>query len=223
MQPTRVADCVIDCIKRPVHLDRVAPTVSNEASTVSNSSVIVHQRIEEILESQWFPGKRSCRARSLNAKWTNNIDEEDDQTSSWESEPEGENAEELASLETPDEEGEWCWPKNIRVTRWRRRIDSRPAFHYPAEHDKDEQASRGLNHLVPRNAGGAQWTWKKVIVVLDSGAAENVMPRSSSRDRNQTNREVQERKRTREREHQELRAARPARDLCARAHGRSRT
>ena len=39
---------------------------------------------------------------------TNSIDEEDDQTSSCESEPEGENAEELASLETPDEEGEWC-------------------------------------------------------------------------------------------------------------------
>ena len=61
-------------------------------------------------------------------KRTNNIGEEDDQTSSWESEPEGENAEELASLE--------------------------------------------------RNAGGAQWVWKKVTVVVDSGAAENVMPRS---------------------------------------------
>ena len=35
-----------------------------------------------------------------------------------ESEPEGENAEELASLETHDEEGEWCWPKKGRVTRW---------------------------------------------------------------------------------------------------------
>ena len=41
----------------------------------------------------------------------NSIDEEDDQTSSWKIEPEGENAEELASLETHDEEGEWCWPK----------------------------------------------------------------------------------------------------------------
>ena len=38
--------------------------------------------------------------------------------------------------------------------------------------------SRGLNHLVPRNAGGAQWTWKKVTVVVVSAAAENVMPRS---------------------------------------------
>ena len=45
-------------------------------------------------------------------KWANSIDEEDDQTSSWESEPEeGENAEELASLETPDAEGERCWPE----------------------------------------------------------------------------------------------------------------
>ena len=38
--------------------------------------------------------------------------------------------------------------------------------------------SGGLNHRVSRNAGGAQWTWKKVIVVVDSGAAENVMQRS---------------------------------------------
>ena len=30
------------------------------------------------------------------------------------SDPEGENAEELASLETHDEEGEWCWPKKSR-------------------------------------------------------------------------------------------------------------
>ena len=34
-------------------------------------------------------------------KWTNSIDEEDDQGSSLKSEPEGEEAEELASLETP--------------------------------------------------------------------------------------------------------------------------
>ena len=40
-------------------------------------------------------------------KWANTIDEEDDQTTSWESEPEGENAEELASLQTPDEEQVW--------------------------------------------------------------------------------------------------------------------
>ena len=43
--------------------------------------------------------------------WANSTDEEDDQTTSWESEPEGENAEELASLETHDEEGEWCLPE----------------------------------------------------------------------------------------------------------------
>ena len=42
-------------------------------------------------------------------------DEEDDQPSSWLGELEGENAEELASQETPDEEGEWCWPKKSRV------------------------------------------------------------------------------------------------------------
>ena len=85
---------------------------------------------------------------------------------------------ERTSLETHDEEGEWCWPKKSRVTRWGRRIDSRPAFQYLAEDDESQQASEGLNHLVSRNAGGHQWTWKKVTVVVDSGAAENVMPRS---------------------------------------------
>ena len=39
-------------------------------------------------------------------KWTNSIDDQDDQDSSWESEPEGERAEELASMEAPDDEGE---------------------------------------------------------------------------------------------------------------------
>ena len=57
-------------------------------------------------------------------------------------------------------------------------MDPRPAFHFLAEDDEDEQVSGGLNHLVPRNAGGTQWTWKKVTVVVDSGAAEQVMPRS---------------------------------------------
>ena len=56
-------------------------------------------------------------------------------------------------------------------------IDSRPAFLHLAEDDEGEQPSGGLNYLVSRNAGGAQWTWRKVIVVVDSGAAENVMPR----------------------------------------------
>ena len=99
------------------------------------------------------------------------------------SEPEGQNAEELASLETPDDEGEWCRPRRNRITRWSRRVDPRPAFHYLAEDDECEQTSRGLNHLVSRNARGAQWIWKKVTVVVDSGAAENVMPRSMFPDR----------------------------------------
>ena len=38
-------------------------------------------------------------------KWANSKDEEGHQGSPWESEPEGENAEELASLEAPDDEG----------------------------------------------------------------------------------------------------------------------
>ena len=56
-------------------------------------------------------------------------------------------------------------------------MDPRPAVHHLAEEDEDEQVSRGLTHLVPSNAAGARWTWKKVTVVVDSGAAQNVMPR----------------------------------------------
>ena len=84
-------------------------------------------------------------------------------------------------------------------------MDSRPAFHYLAEDDEDEQARR-LNHLVPRNAGGAQWTWKLVTVVVDSGAAENVMTRSRLPEIGirQTEREWKRVQKTRRREHQEL-------------------
>ena len=32
--------------------------------------------------------------------------------------------------------------------------------------------------MVQRDAGGSLWTWKKVTVVVDSEAAENVMPKS---------------------------------------------
>ena len=85
----------------------------------------------------------------------------------------------LASLEAPDDEGDWCRSKRNRITRWGKREDQRPTFHYLAEDDKEEKASGGLNHLARRNAGGgAQWTWKKITDVVDAGAAENVMPRS---------------------------------------------
>ena len=41
-----------------------------------------------------------------------------------------------------------------------------------------EQHLESLNHLVRRETGEAQWTWKKATVVVDSGAAQNVMSRS---------------------------------------------
>ena len=77
--------------------------------------------------------------------WTNSTDEEDDQGSLWKSELEGKQPEELASLEAPDDGGEWCSPKRNRITRWRKREDQRPTFHYLAE-DDEEQVSGGLNH-----------------------------------------------------------------------------
>ena len=76
------------------------------------------------------------------------------------------------SLEAPDDEGVLRWPKRNRITRKGRRIDPMPTLQYFAEDDEEGQASGGLNHLVQRNVGVAQWTWKKVIVVVDSGAAE---------------------------------------------------
>ena len=72
-------------------------------------------------------------------KWANSMDEEDDQVSSRESEPEGENAVELASLETPDGEGEWCWPK--KQSGGEGGLDPRPPCHYFAEEDEGEQVS----------------------------------------------------------------------------------
>ena len=47
--------------------------------------------------------------------------------------------EELASLETPDAKGEWCWPKRNRITRLGRRVDPRPAFHFLAEDDEGRE------------------------------------------------------------------------------------
>ena len=76
-------------------------------------------------------------------KWTNSIGEEDDEGSSWKLERA--KPEELASLEAPDDEGYWCWPKRNRVTRWRKREDQRPTFHYLAEDDGEKQASEGLH------------------------------------------------------------------------------
>ena len=69
-------------------------------------------------------------------KWTNSTDEADNQGSSWETEFEEEKPEELASLEEQNDEGEWCWPKRNRITRWRERVDERPTFHYLAEDDE---------------------------------------------------------------------------------------
>ena len=65
--------------------------------------------------------------------------------------------------------------QNYQVRKAR---DQMPTFHFVAEDDGEESAFGGLNHLFQRSAGGDQWTGKKVTVVVDSGAAENVMPKS---------------------------------------------
>ena len=45
---------------------------------------------------------------------------------------------EKTSLEAPDDEGDRCWPRRNRITRWEKRMDPRQAFHYFAEDDEDE-------------------------------------------------------------------------------------
>ena len=51
-------------------------------------------------------------------KWANSIDEEDDQTSSWESEPEGENGEELASLRRLTKKQSGAGPRKAESPGW---------------------------------------------------------------------------------------------------------
>ena len=62
-------------------------------------------------------------------KWANSIDEEGDQSSPWDSEPEGEDAEELASLEAPDDEGRVVLAQKSQNHQMRKASDPRPAFH----------------------------------------------------------------------------------------------
>ena len=90
-------------------------------------------------------GNKRQRERERQGKrhqWTNSIDEEDDQSSSWQSDLEEEKPEDLASLETPDDEGEWCWPKQNRISRWGKREDQRPTFHNLAEMEKSRCPNR---------------------------------------------------------------------------------
>ena len=80
--------------------------------------------------------------------------------SSWESEVEGEKPEALVSLESLDDEAQ------AEQNHWTEKASgSKPPFRCLAEDDEREQVSVW------------EWTWKKVAVVVDSGAAENVMPR----------------------------------------------
>ena len=48
-----------------------------------------------------------------------------------------------------------------------------------AEDDDDTYKAESLNYVAARrDSGRPQWAWRKVTVAVDSGAAENVMPRS---------------------------------------------
>ena len=84
---------------------------------------------------------------------------------------------------------------------------------------------------LTKRRGGAQWTWKKVTVVVDSGAAENVMPRSmfpeigirqTERSKSGNSFKLPGGENTKI-YGQQVMSVRTPEDLCARAHGRSRT
>ena len=70
-------------------------------------------------------------------KWANNIDEEDEQVSSWERRK----GRKLASLETLDDEGERCRPRRNIIATSSRKVDPRRVIRYLAEDDEGEQAS----------------------------------------------------------------------------------
>ena len=86
---------------------RRAPRVANPIGTVTRTKGAREKaRARAKLKSEsrycYDCGEQGNIGVNCPYKWANSIGEEDDQTSSWESESEGENAEELASLETPD-------------------------------------------------------------------------------------------------------------------------
>ena len=90
-------------------------------------------------------------------------------------------------------------------------MNGQPTFHYLTEGDEEEQALGGLNHLVNWNAGLVQCTWKKVTIVLASGAAKNVMSKSMFLEVSTVETEIQEREggqKKLEKQHQELWSAR---------------
>ena len=63
--------------------------------------------------------------------WTNSTDEENHPGSACEGERQEKKPEELASLEAPDGEGEWCWSKRNRITRWRKRVEPKANIPLP--------------------------------------------------------------------------------------------
>ena len=106
--------------------------------------------------------------------------------SSWDDEPEEEGRKCWRVLEVSDEGGNWRKPCPRRITRWRRAKqhandeyeDWKPSLHWFAEDGDGEQRVKNLSHLVRGDAGGTQWTWRKVTVVVGPCAAENVVQRS---------------------------------------------
>ena len=142
--------------------------------------------------------------------WTSTIDEEDDESSSLESELEGEGPEELASLEPDDKRG-WRWPMRNRIIRWGKRSDPRPTFHYLTEDGGEEQALGGLKHLLRRHAeGGSVDVEEGHRRGRLGGGGQRDAEELVSRNWDQSNAETQGRKRVqgfRRRAHQEIRAA----------------
>ena len=102
---------------------RRAPRAANLIGTVTRTKEAPETKARAEARTRVKPeqcydcGEQGHVGVNCRYKWTNNTDEEEDQGSSWESEPEGENAEGLAYLEAPDDEGEWCWPRRNRITR----------------------------------------------------------------------------------------------------------
>ena len=132
-----------------------------------------------------------------------------------------EGSEELASLDAPDDEGEWRWPKRNRVAK---RVGPVPTFQYLDKDDEEKQTPGGLSP-------GPAKRWKSSVDVEEGhcrgrlgGCGGRDAEKLVSLNKHLSNGEIKERKRlqgTRVTAHQE-RAARHVRQnsrrVCTQEH-----
>ena len=87
---------------------RTEETLETKAKAKARARARARAKPESETRDGYDCGEQGHIGANCPYKWTNSTDEEEDQGSLWENEDGREEAEELASLEAPDGEGEWC-------------------------------------------------------------------------------------------------------------------